>query len=248
MAINEVTGDSAKSGSTNIGKSGTADTGRNPVKVGGVYNSTKPVLTDGQRGDVQVGTRGSLIVQLAGADGASTVTAGTPADATAGQSGAFTDSFGMLFNGTTWDRARAASATDLALQSGLGVALTALPGQWSVVHAPAANTQATISKAAGAAGVRHVCTGISATFVAGATAPVAVQVTVNVRDGATGAGTIIWTGVLSLPATAGSSAFPIHLSGLNLVGTAATAMTIEFSAAGGANTVEAVALQGYSAA
>lgn len=116
---------------------------------------------------------------------------------------------------------------------------------WSVVHAPAANTQATASKAAGGANVRHICTGILATFVAGAVAPTAVQVTVVVRDGATGSGTIIWTGVMALPAVAGQSAAPIMHDDLTLVGTLNTAMTVEFIAAGGANTVEAVSIQGY---
>ena len=36
------------------------------------------------------------------------------------------------------------------------------------------------------------------------------------------------------------------LAGLNIVGSANTAMTLEFAAAGGANTVESVAMTGYS--
>lgn len=118
------------------------------------------------------------------------------------------------------------------------------PTAWTKTHAPAANTQATASKAAAGAGIRNVCTGILVTLVAGSTAPAAVQVTVNLRDGATGAGTVLWSAVMSLPATAGGSAAPIALSGLWIEGTENTAMTLEFSAAGGANTVEAVAMQG----
>lgn len=38
--------------------SGAADSG-NPVKVGGVYNTTQPTLTNGQRGDVQLDVRGN---------------------------------------------------------------------------------------------------------------------------------------------------------------------------------------------
>jgi len=39
----------------------------------------------------------------------------------------------------------------------------------------------------------------------------------------------------------------VSLSNLNIVGTAATAMTLEFAAAGGASTFESVALTGYDA-
>ena len=111
---------------------------------------------------------------------------------------------------------------------------------WTVNSAPAANTQATASKAA-RAGARHVCTGITATLSAGSAN--SSQVTVNLRDGATGAGTVLWTGVLN--ASANTSAPPIELSGLQIMGSVNTAMTLEFSAAGGAATLEAVSLQGF---
>jgi hypothetical protein len=42
--------------------SGATDSG-NPVKIGGVYNSTLPTLTTGQRGDVQLDSNGRVIVQ-----------------------------------------------------------------------------------------------------------------------------------------------------------------------------------------
>lgn len=48
--------------------SGATDSG-NPVKVGCVYNSTLPTFTNGQRGDCQIGTRGSLAVQIRAPDG-----------------------------------------------------------------------------------------------------------------------------------------------------------------------------------
>lgn len=43
--------------------SGAADSG-NPVKIGGRFNSTLPTLSDGQRGDIQMGSRGSMNVTL----------------------------------------------------------------------------------------------------------------------------------------------------------------------------------------
>lgn len=116
---------------------------------------------------------------------------------------------------------------------------------WNVVHAPAANTQATISKAATANGV-HVCTGFVATFATGASAPTAIVLNVALRDGATGAGTVLWQGVIGVPATAGVSATPIVVTGVNFKGTAGTAMTLEFSATGGANTIQTVNMMGYT--
>jgi hypothetical protein len=130
----------------------------------------------------------------------------------------------------------------------IGAALNAGPSgtPWSTTHEPAANTQATITRAAAGVGVKNVCTGLTVTFAAGATAPAAVQVAVRLRDGGTGAGTVLWAAVLSLPATAGASV-GVARQGLWIPGTANTAMTLEFSAAGGANTIQAVALEGTTA-
>jgi hypothetical protein len=111
---------------------------------------------------------------------------------------------------------------------------------FSVLHAPAAATQATITKSAGAAGVKHVCTSIAATLAAGGTAQTPINV--YLRDGATGTGTIIWAGSVSAPV---NSAAIIALTDLSIVGSAATAMTLEFSAAGVAASVQAVTLTGY---
>lgn len=121
----------------------------------------------------------------------------------------------------------------------------AMPAQWAATHAPAANTQATASRPAGGGSLRHVCTAFSARIVAGSTAPAAATVQVNLRDGASGAGTILMSFALAITATAGAND-SITLSDLNIVGSPATAMTLEFSAAGGANTVESVAMSGYS--
>lgn len=115
--------------------------------------------------------------------------------------------------------------------------------EWAVTHAPVADTIATITKAAAAAGVAHVCTGITVVFVAGAVAPTAVAVKAVLRDGATGVGTILWSANLALPAVAGEHCI-IALSGLRIEGAAATAMCLEFTAAGGANTLESVAMIG----
>lgn len=139
----------------------------------------------------------------------------------------------------------AGNAAALAATVSTKSLMTCPTGQWGEVHTPAANTVATKSKAAGAAGVRHVCNYILATLCAGTSAPTAAQVKVRLRDGATGAGTILIDATLCVPATAGISQV-LSLSGLNLVGTAATAMTLEFDGAAGANTFESVSFGGYS--
>jgi hypothetical protein len=118
------------------------------------------------------------------------------------------------------------------------------PTNWAVVHAPTANAQATISKAA-VVGTRHVCTSISATLTDDGTAATANNINVNLRDGTTGAGTILWTGMLGVTAVAGCSDKFI-VTGLNIPGTANTAMTLEFAANGlGAHVWQTVAMTGY---
>jgi hypothetical protein len=86
---------------------GSADSG-NPVKVGAVYNTTKPTLTNGLRGDLQLGARGSLSVQLMSPDASGAITfLSTGADASANGFTAYVNgSYGYGFNGTTWDRWR----------------------------------------------------------------------------------------------------------------------------------------------
>lgn len=86
--------------------SGATDSG-NPVKVGGRYNATKPTLTDGQRGDLQLGTRGSLKVTIGAPDAASYAAAESPSDGNNNLDvGLLTYAEMGQFNGTTWDRQR----------------------------------------------------------------------------------------------------------------------------------------------
>lgn len=95
--------------STGNAASGSTDSG-NPVKVGGVYNSTLPTLANGQRGDVQLDTKGSTHVALYGADQGSGVNAivdnsdGVAVQGSANRLAAVARS--TVFNGSTWDRAR----------------------------------------------------------------------------------------------------------------------------------------------
>jgi len=116
------------------------------------------------------------------------------------------------------------------------------PTDWPLAHTPAAATQATISKAAAPA-LKHVCTSISATLTTVGTLQGPIQL--NLRDGATGAGTILWSLSIQLPV---NGAWSIFLSGLSIPGSINTAMTLEFSAAGVAASQESVALTGYDSA
>ncbi len=146
------------------------------------------------------------------------------------------------WNGATWDRLRTLSAANLAAQSGAGGLIAKGPGEWAIQHQPAADSQPTITRAAGGAGVRHVCTGLACS-VAGAGAVAGFNV--RLRDGATGAGTILWSTRLfngtALPLT------HVEATGLNIPGTANTAMTFEFDVATSGGGLGVVSMQGYDA-
>ncbi len=148
---------------------------------------------------------------------------------------------GQVFDGSTYDRARSASASNLALFSGTGATLCARPGDWAIEHRPAVSTQATITRSAGGAGVRHICTSVACSIV-----PVVNQSPIDVvlRDGGAGAGTVLWS--TRLNASAGF-AISQNLSGLNIVGSANTAMTLEFTAAPTATNFAGVSMTGYAA-
>src|SRR4051812_34364798 len=56
------------------------------------------------------------------------------------------------------------SAANIAATTNTGISPVIPYAAWSITHLPATATKATISKAAGAAGVRHVCTGFIASI------------------------------------------------------------------------------------
>lgn len=133
-----------------------------------------------------------------------------------------------------------ASAAVQLLATKTNVLAVAKIGGWAITSDPAVATQATITRAAGAAGVIHMCTSIFASFSAGATAGAATKV--YLRDGLTGAGAIMWSGSLAVPV---GDVRTIELTDMSIVGSAATAMTLEFAAAGALTTFENVSLNGY---
>jgi hypothetical protein len=144
------------------------------------------------------------------------------------------NAYNFLFNATSvgFDRFRSASAASLIAQSGLGVALTVPPGEWDVPSVPASGAQASASRAAGGAGVRHIGRRVSFGFSSSAALAGATSVTFNLRDGATAAGVILKSWIFALPA---AIIVPFAVSfEIDSVGSAATAMTLEtFAAVGG---------------
>lgn len=121
------------------------------------------------------------------------------------------------------------------------VTIPPIGGIFNINHTPAAATQATISQAAAGAGVSNVCTRIGASISTVGTAQTLIQI--NLRDGATGAGTILWSKSVQL---ATNSMLSIDIQGLYIQGSANTPMTLEFSAAGVAASVESVQLGGVT--
>jgi hypothetical protein len=110
------------------------------------------------------------------------------------------------------------------------------PGQWTLTSAPVAATQATATRAAGGGTVRHVLTNIQASLQA--VAAQATPLVFEVLDGAT----VLWTDRLIAPAGYNAS---ISMEGLALVGSANTAMTVEFTAAPAATNFCTISCTGY---
>lgn len=135
------------------------------------------------------------------------------------------------------------SATALSLTNASSGPFAVPPGQWAVTSNPAAATQATATRAAGAATVRHVANCVTVGLVA--VAAQAAPVVYNLRDGATGVGTVLWS--VALIGQAGVAQPPVTLCGLNIPGTAATAMTLESAAAPALSNFAFVTLTGFDA-
>lgn len=138
--------------------------------------------------------------------------------------------------------ANVATAAALSTQPVSNVELVTQPGEWTLTNAPAAATQATATRAAGGGTVRHVLKSIQASL--SAVAAQASPVTVVVRDGASGSGTILWQDRLMAPLGFSDR---VSVDGLNIVGSANTAMTVEFTAAPAATDFETISATGYDA-
>ncbi len=89
---------------------------------GGLYNSTLPTLTNGQQAAMQIGTRGSQLVQLMFPDAVSAM--GVAANGADTVNNTVLNMlnvrpFGMVFNGVSWDR-QAGTTTGTAIQATKG--------------------------------------------------------------------------------------------------------------------------------
>lgn len=145
----------------------------------------------------------------------------------------------QMWNGATFDRMQNAAAANLAAAQQSHAALVTGAGQWAVNSQPAVATQASASRAA-IPGTRHVCKSVSVSLAA-----VAAQgiIYFNLRDGASGAGTILWSVAFVLAA---GTSDRVTLSGLDIVGSVNTAMTLESSAAPAAGNFATAALTGIT--
>lgn len=127
------TGGSAEQIQGNVA-SGATDTG-NPVKIGGVNMTTLPTFSDTQRGDLQMGTRGSLHTEIY-APNSSTAISGVVnnVDAVAVSSivsSLKVQSAGQVFNGTSYDRQR--SVIDATNSIGTGITAVGMLAQFDDV-------------------------------------------------------------------------------------------------------------------
>lgn len=191
--------------------SGTADSG-NPVKVGGVFRSTMPTLTDGQRGDLQLDNRAGLLVSIKGT-GTTAANVGTALDATSGTPGLFVTPLGLVFNGSTWDRMRG-DVNGQVVQP----ALSATFWQYAAASGGIVSSTADVAvKTAAGAGVRNYVCGIDIAHDAlgGATELV-------IKDGAS----VMWRGRLQTAAVDSSNGSGAIVFSPCLRGSANTAVNV----------------------
>lgn len=134
--------------------------------------------------------------------------------------------------------ANVASAAAQSTQPVTNVQRTTDPGEWTLTSSPIAATIASATRAA-VAGVQHILKSINASISA-----VAAQgiLSVVVRDGATGVGTILYQDRLIAPIGFSDR---LSLTDLNISGTTGNAMTVEFTAAPAAGNFETLSASGY---
>lgn len=200
--------------------SGATDSG-GPVKIGGRNNTTLPTLTDGQRGDVQLDTRGGLYTVLKSANSTASATInqnGADSYSNSNIAGLDTLSFSMFYNGASWDRikgdaigglwvgneARTTNKTATANGGNVRPIATTIG---AAVNKPFQVPELDWSYPAAAGGISNTTTAVTMVGAAGSgirnyltaiqlSAPTLGAATeVAVRDGA--GGTVIWRGFMS---------------------------------------------------
>lgn len=212
---------------------------QNSKPVAAVYKSSPSTLSDGEQDvlhtDVNHGVLVSVIANSAGST--SQKVAGTAA------SGAAKSGNPVMVGGQD-----GTNAVTLLTDSNGGLCPAPGSGAWSITNAAAVNNVATATKAAGTGSTKHACTGVQYSIWQDNTGTVsgAAGFTIAIRDGATGVGTVLWSLTFSFPlATNGASkegwiAFPTPI-----IGSAATAMCVEFTSSALAHTGCTINAQGY---
>lgn len=85
---------------------GAATDSGNPVKVGGIFLTSPPTYTNGQRTDLQADSRGSIKMSIMGPASTNAVAVNTTADTLANTIALNTNGFELIWNGTSWDKYR----------------------------------------------------------------------------------------------------------------------------------------------
>jgi len=193
--------------------SGATDSG-NPVKVGGVYNTTLPTFTNGQRANFQVGTAGSLNVTVYGANSASAVSVGSWTDANTSGNLFRVGAYCSVWNGTTTDRQYSGAASAAA---GGGIGAIAVEESGRLFTNISTATTTTVKSGKGNLHCININTGVA-------------SATITIYDSTTATGTKI--GTLTLPSTVGQ---PFNLfydlaftNGLTIVTSGATDLTVVY--------------------
>lgn len=123
---------------------GTDPAGEGPIKIGGVNRTTLPIFADGQRGDLQISTRGALKTTLFANDSTSPVlTRADNADATAPSATANNlaiQSRNTVYNGPTGNWDRMYSGSGLAANALRVVNATDVASSMNIVGVGTANT------------------------------------------------------------------------------------------------------------
>jgi hypothetical protein len=159
---------------------------------------------------------------------------GTPIDGNSPNTGTFRE---LVTLGDPTQASAQQTIETLVSNTYAGAAVCIAPTNWTLYNTPASATIATATQSAGSAGVQHVLQGFSVTYVTGSTAA-SSAVQLQVLDGST-----VKYSLTFLPAA--NSTVNFHVSNLNIVGTAATAMTVAFSGAGPTGSYQSLSAFGY---
>lgn len=117
---------------------------------------------------------------------------------------------------------------------------------WIANHAPGNNAQATITRSAPGAGYRLICKGLVVGVCAGATAPTAALTSFALINGASGGTSYLFGPMpIGVPNVAGAPSGYV-VTQLNIEADVNTAMTLEFAAALGNFSSEAVWMYGIT--